>query len=730
MKLQSKIRAGFLFVSAVYLALAIDAGAQTGTLRFSSSSYSVTESAGSVRLTVTRSGGSAGTLTADFATVDSGGGTAGAEADYLPTNGTLSFGPGVTSLSFFVPIVNDVVHENAETVLVTLFFNDAFQEATVTIKDNDSCAYALSTNKVILGAAGGVFSDLTVTATSGCDWTVENTTASATWLGISQSNTPAGGTVSLSFDPHPGGSARSATLKVAGRTVTVTQLPPDTTSPTIFISQPAANSRQTNDTILVTGTANDNVLVTLVEARLENEAEISDYVPADGTSAWSVSLAGLIPGWNTIRIRARDAANEPTEVTRQVLYVEVQPLVLTTNGTGSVTGVSGGQLLDVGHSYTARATTDRQHLFNGWSGSIATTQNPVTFTMQTGFVLAANFVINPFIAVAGTYNGLCHEAATNRHASSGLLAIKTTPLGGYSGRLNLGGARHSFSGQFSADGQATNILTRAGSTNTFTIALAIDLTGGSDQILGGITDGEWTSEIRCDRQLFSSANPAPQAGRYTVIIPGDDALAAEQPGGASFGIVNVSTTGRVKLGATLADGTRLSQSAALSKDGYWPLYAPLYGNQGSVISWVSFTSTGESDFAGLFSWFKPAIPGAKFYSAGFAIDQNLAGSRYAAPTNSADPILNFSAGRVRFSAGNLAASFENEVSLADNKLTNLGTNKLTLSINRSSGLLTGSVTPPGATTSIPFRGVIDQNLNQGWGFFLGTNQSGRVRLGE
>lgn len=733
MKFQSKTHVGFLIAVILHCALMLNATAQTGTLRFSSSSYSVTESGGSVRLTVTRSNGSAGTLTADFATVDSGGGTASADADYLPTNGTLSFGPGVTSLSFYVPIVNDVVHENAETVLVTLFFNDAFQEATVTIRDNDTCAYSVSTNKVVLGFDGGVVSALTVTATEGCTWTVENTTASATWLGISQTTTSTGGEVILSFDPHSGSSARSATLKVAGKTVTVTQLPeppPDTQAPTITIGQPAANSRQTSDSILVTGTATDNVLVTLVEARLENDAGMSDYIVADGTTGWSVSLAGLIPGTNTIRVRARDAINEPAEVTRQVIYVEVSPLALTTNGVGSVTGVRGGQLLDVGNSYTARAATDREHLFTGWSGSIATTENPVTFTMQTGFVLSANFVINPFIAVAGTYNGLCHETETSRHASSGFLTVKTTPLGGYSGKLTLGGARYSFSGQFSGEGQTTNILTSRSSTNTLTVVLAIDLGGGSDQILGGITDGEWSAEIRCDRQLFSSANPAPQAGRYTVVIPGDDDLASEQPGGASFGTVNVSTTGRVKLSATLADGTRLSQSTALSKDGYWPLYAPLYGKQGSVISWVVFSSTGESDLAGLFSWFKPVQLGARFYPAGFAIEQNLTGSRYVAPTNNADPILNFSAGRVQFSAGNLATSFENEITLTNNAVINLGTNRLTLSINRSSGLFTGSVKPPGTTASIPFRGAIDQGLNQGWGFFLGTDQSGRVRLGE
>src|SRR5262249_25967446 len=76
--------------------------AQTGLLQFSSLAYSVKESGGAAKITVTRTGGSSGTLTVDFATVDSGGGTATAGEDYYPTNGTLTFGPGVNSRFFYV----------------------------------------------------------------------------------------------------------------------------------------------------------------------------------------------------------------------------------------------------------------------------------------------------------------------------------------------------------------------------------------------------------------------------------------------------------------------------------------------------------------------------------------------------------------------------------------------------------------------------------------------------
>ena len=733
MKFQPMIPTRTLALFAVLLAGLLTAGAQSGNLRFSASAYSAAESGVAAKITVTRSSGSAGTLTVDFATVDSGGGTAAPDQDYFPTNGSLTFGPGVTSQHFFVSIIDDAAREVNETVLVQLSggsLSDRFIETTLTIKDNDSCAYGVSTNAVSFAAAGGIADVIMVTATEGCGWIAVNTTANATWLGIVSETSETGGEVILSCDPNSGTTSRTAKLKIADRVVTVTQLPPDVTAPTVTITTPAANARHTSDTIIVTGKAADNVSVTLVEARLENEVGISDYVPASGTANWSVALGGLIPGANTIRVRARDAVNPPVEAVRAVVYVEVSALTLITNGVGFVTPLSNGALLDVGRSYTVRAATDKAHLFTGWSGFIESTNNPFTFTMQTGFVLQANFRINPFIAVAGVYDGLCYDSETNRHVSAGFLTVKSTKLGAFSAKLALGGVRHSFSGSFAPDGRATITLPRTG-VSALTVILAVDLVGESDQIVGTISDGSWTTPVLCNRVLFNKkSNPSPYAGKFTVVIPGDDSRADTEPGGYSFGTVTVDAGGRVSLKATLADGTRLTQSATLSKDGHWPLYVPLYSGSGSVLSWVVFADSSEASFTGTLNWTKPAIATEKFYPGGFAVQHELAGSSYSAPTNTTDGVLKFDSGKVRFAAGNLADDFDNDVSLINNKVTNLGTNKLTLSINPSSGLFTGSVTTPDGSKTFPFKGAAYQKQNQGWGFFLGTNQSGRVRFGE
>lgn len=57
------------------------------------------------------------TVTVGYATAD---GTASAPADYLATNGTLTFAPGITSLPIAVSVVGDIVPEADETFFVNL----------------------------------------------------------------------------------------------------------------------------------------------------------------------------------------------------------------------------------------------------------------------------------------------------------------------------------------------------------------------------------------------------------------------------------------------------------------------------------------------------------------------------------------------------------------------------------------------------------------------------------
>ena len=88
-----------------------------GTIQLGSTTYDITEGA-VINIMVTRSGGSSGVASVDYATVD---GTAAAGADYPATNGTLTFADGVSgNQTISITITDDNTTEIAEAFTVTL----------------------------------------------------------------------------------------------------------------------------------------------------------------------------------------------------------------------------------------------------------------------------------------------------------------------------------------------------------------------------------------------------------------------------------------------------------------------------------------------------------------------------------------------------------------------------------------------------------------------------------
>ena len=88
-----------------------------GTISLGGTTYDVTEGT-TVNIIVTRSGGSAGVASVDYATSD---GTAVAGRDYPATNGTLIFADGVSgNQTISIPITDDNTAEIAEAFTVTL----------------------------------------------------------------------------------------------------------------------------------------------------------------------------------------------------------------------------------------------------------------------------------------------------------------------------------------------------------------------------------------------------------------------------------------------------------------------------------------------------------------------------------------------------------------------------------------------------------------------------------
>lgn len=117
-----------------------------GTIQFSSATYAVSEDEGPALVSVVRTGGTNVTTTVDYRFV---GGSASNGVDYLGTNGTITFLPGVTVQTISIPLLNDTVVETNETINLVLT-NAAGgvplggQKATVLSIVNDDTEFAFA----------------------------------------------------------------------------------------------------------------------------------------------------------------------------------------------------------------------------------------------------------------------------------------------------------------------------------------------------------------------------------------------------------------------------------------------------------------------------------------------------------------------------------------------------------------------------------------------------------
>ncbi|GKT33895.1 hypothetical protein ADUPG1_007555, partial [Aduncisulcus paluster] len=113
-----------------------------GTLQFNPTTDSVSEGTATKNLTVTRTGGSDGAVTVDYAVT--GGTATGSGTDYTLASGTLTFADSETSKTIAVSITDDGTYESSETVEVTLSNATGGASlgtdtvATLTITDDDA----------------------------------------------------------------------------------------------------------------------------------------------------------------------------------------------------------------------------------------------------------------------------------------------------------------------------------------------------------------------------------------------------------------------------------------------------------------------------------------------------------------------------------------------------------------------------------------------------------------
>jgi uncharacterized repeat protein (TIGR02543 family) len=163
----------------------------------------------------------------------------------------------------------------------------------------------------------------------------------------------------------------------------------DNVKPAVTIISPETNSRLSNATCVVSGTATDNLDVVSVHIRVNG----GTWTNVVGTTNWT-STVELVAGSNTLRVYSTDATgNNSATVSVTCAYVLEGSLTITTNGVGTVTRMPDTPV-EIGQIYTLTATPGEGYGFVNWTGAVTNTNPVVTVTASSNTAVAANFADN------------------------------------------------------------------------------------------------------------------------------------------------------------------------------------------------------------------------------------------------------------------------------------------------------------------------------------------------
>lgn len=220
------------------------------------------------------------------------------------------------------------------------------------------------------------------------------------------------------------------------------------------------------------------------------------------------------------------------------------------------------------------------------------------------------------------FDGLFYPSEDVEFGNSGYFSAEASTRNTFSARIQLAGKQYSISGKLSGSGSFSGTIVHKGLGN-LSVSLQAGFNGGNVW-KGVISNATFTAALVADRAGFNSkTNRAPQAGSYAITIAGSsNPLLAPTNNGT--GTVTVTTSGIVKIKATLGDGTKVSQSTIVSQDSQLPFCGYLYSKKGYVIAWLSFGTTPGNEPSGTVDWFKPAGIDRRFPN-GFTFQTMLTG---------------------------------------------------------------------------------------------------------
>ncbi len=573
----------------------------------------------------------------------------------------------------------------------------------------------------------------------------------------------------------------------ATATATVVILPPtsasDKVKPTLTLTAPTAATIVDTVPVVLSGTVTDDIGVAKVQLS-RNKGPFQDVQvanPGATNTSFSLNLTPL-PGANELAVRALDfKGNVSAIVVRK--FIHLRTLTVAVSGPADSGSVNAGYVptstRETGKKYTITATPKPGFVFDGWtvnnmSGTGITTASAelpkLTFLMQPGLTLTANFITNPFTAaLVGDFSGLVMPSATQplggtvaTHATTGYLSAKLTGKGSLTGSLKIDGLSLPFTAQCDNTGVArfgptrasSLILPRAGKPG-LTLALKADLTGATKQITGTLAvwfrgAKEAESNITADRHAYdgkSASVPAVYVKSYTARLKarssqGIGFTAKDYPQGDGFLTFTVKASGLVSMVGKLADDTPVTFSASLSQANRWPIFQQLYKNKGCIAAQGTLddTQTNTDATAMNMLWFRP-FQNVQWYPFGWdeGILMDMLACKYSTPpaavlTGLADTNPTTGNTNLTFTQGLLANAVTKFVNLTPGNVLTLApvTDKsFTFKPTFATGVISGTFTHSDGTKPVWQGVLLQKGTNKGgYGYFMSSKPKVTNYLGE
>ncbi len=368
-------------------------------------------------------------------------------------------------------------------------------------------------------------------------------------------------------------------------------------------------------------------------------------------------------------------------------------------------------------------------------GKSFTGTDTFTYTISAGGAETATATVtvsNPFLAWRGSFNQL---VTSGGGATVGALNATLSPGGAMSGKVVVAGKSYTLKGSVDFGGHFTQTFKRKPTgTPDLVVTLDFDFDADDNALVAGQVTGDGAAYVIASIAVgLTALPPGVSEGAYTVVLPAD--ADAAHPRGAGWATAKLTKLGKLTLTGRLGDDVAFSTSTFLNADNAATIYVPLYVKpKGELAGTLTFDGSGARTLVGgTLAWRKPAQAKAGgLFATGFDATTDADGALFLPAAKGMRSLVFTDTVNakvdVQFTGAGIAdVNAAATVSAADKVVPDApNANKVSATINRATGLLSGKFVPVAGAKAIKFNGVLQQDDNGGTGHFPGAAQTGGV----